>query len=280
MGISNFAWHLIKNIENSGGSLGDVLTIGVQRDYRIFKNNDNYSGTITKKIQSLHTSNKVDTLDISDYQGANIISNLSEPLDKKIQKYNTVVDVGTIEHVFNVKQCIYNYISLVSEGGNLMIETPCNNFAGHGFYQFSSEFFYNIFNFNSLFKEFKCYLVKYPIIGSSAHPKAWISPDPKLLGRRLTIKSADPIGIIAIGKRSEVPLCPFEKFDIIQSDYVTEYKKVNQSKITKKATFKRKLFNKLPFFLKHLYANFNLNLISNINNKSIFKPYKWQIETD
>lgn len=280
MGISNFAWHIIKNIESSGCSLGDVLTIGVQKDYRIFKNNNNHLGSITGKIESLDTAKKVDSLDISDYQGANIIANLSEPLHKEIQKYNTVIDVGTIEHVFNIKQCIYNYISLVAEGGTLMIETPCNNFAGHGFYQFSPEFFYNILNFNSLFKEVKCYLVKYPISGSGVHPKAWICPDPKLISRRVTLKSADPIGIIAIGKRSEVPLCSFEKFDIVQSDYVTEYKKANQGQNLIKPSFRQKLFKKLPYFLQHKYTNFKHNQNSSINNKSNFKPYKWNIMGD
>ena len=278
MGISNFTWHIIKGIESSGDSLGDVLTIGVQKDYRIFKNNKNYLSSMTNIIKSLGTTNNVDTLDVSNYQGANIIANLSEPLNKKIKQYNTVIDCGVIEHVFNIKQCIYNYISLVSKGGNLIVDTPCNNFTGHGFYQFSPEFFFNVLSFNNLFKEINCYLIKYPIGGASVHPKAWIVPDPKQTGNRVMFKNSDPIGILTIAKRSNLPLCSYEDFDIIQSDYVTEHKKIQRS--DNKVSLRRKLFKKLPPFVQFLYSNFRLNQIHNLNNNSIFKPYKWEINND
>ena len=50
-----------------------------------------------------------------------------------------------MEHLFDVKQVLSNYMNLVKIGGSLFICTNANNLCGHGFYQFSPEFFYRVF---------------------------------------------------------------------------------------------------------------------------------------
>ena len=50
----------------------------------------------------------VDSIDHSNYEGATIVHNMNSPLPKDIQTYDTVLDLGTLEHVFNVRQSIFN----------------------------------------------------------------------------------------------------------------------------------------------------------------------------
>ena len=140
MGVGNFGWHILKKLSERRGKLGSTLMIGNQTDYRIFKSNLNYGKPIKNIMMEENLSTEVDIADISSYENANIVLDLSMP-HKIEKKFNTLIDYGTIEHVFDSKQCIYNYFSLIEVGGNLILATPCNNYAGHGFFQFSPEFY-------------------------------------------------------------------------------------------------------------------------------------------
>jgi hypothetical protein len=57
-----------------------------------------------------------------------------------------VIDGGTLEHVFDFRQAAINVSKLLKVGGHVISVTPCNNFMGHGFYQFSPELFYRVFS--------------------------------------------------------------------------------------------------------------------------------------
>jgi hypothetical protein len=87
----------------------------------------------------------VDSMDASHFEGATVLQDLNEPLAVHLrQAYTAVVELGTIEHVFNFPQAIKNLMDMVAVGGHLIIVTPCNNFMGHGFYQFSPELFFRV----------------------------------------------------------------------------------------------------------------------------------------
>ena len=82
-------------------------------------------------------------MDISNYENATIIHDLNKELDKKYyNKFNTLIDSGSIEHFFNIKTVLANYANLLKVNGNLFISTCANNSCGHGMYQFSPEFFF------------------------------------------------------------------------------------------------------------------------------------------
>ena len=83
------------------------------------------------------------SLDCSDYEGADWIHDLNDPVPEKWRSSQTfILDCGSLEHVFNSAQALKNYIEMLQVGGDLIIGTVANNFCGHGFYQFSPEFFY------------------------------------------------------------------------------------------------------------------------------------------
>jgi SAM-dependent methyltransferase len=85
----------------------------------------------------------VDTMDASGFEGASIIHDLNEPISPKLEEsFDVVLDGGTVEHVFNVPAAMANCMRMVKIGGRFILFTPANNYMGHGFYQFSPEFFF------------------------------------------------------------------------------------------------------------------------------------------
>ena len=90
-------------------------------------------------------STRIDSLDNSTYEGANVIHDMNMPLpDALKEQYDLVVDGGTLEHVFFFPTALENAMKLVKPGGHLMLMTPANGLCGHGFYQFSPELFFRV----------------------------------------------------------------------------------------------------------------------------------------
>lgn len=154
----------------------------------------------------------VDSIDASDYEGATIVHDLNKPLPAGWStKFDTVIDFGTIEHVFDVPQVLRTYASLVSEGGSIVIATQADGSCGHGLYQFSPELFYRFFSTKNGF-ETKCFLIP---CGSSR--RAWIfSPDPAASNSRIEFPVMGKTYVVAVSTRRG-PLGAFD--DVQQSDY-------------------------------------------------------------
>lgn len=88
---------------------------------------------------------KVDSVDVSSYEGATILHDMNLPLPEVHRgKYTALVECGTLEHVFNFPVAIRNCMELLEVGGRLLCCTVANNFCGHGFYQFSPELFFRV----------------------------------------------------------------------------------------------------------------------------------------
>jgi len=87
----------------------------------------------------------IDSIDCNNYEEATIIHNLNYPVSNTTKKYNFIYDGGTIEHIYNAPQVCENIINLLEIGGIFCSITCNNNFSGHGFYQYSPEFFISSF---------------------------------------------------------------------------------------------------------------------------------------
>lgn len=84
-----------------------------------------------------------DSMDVSTYEGATIIHDSNEPVPVALhEKFDTVFDGGTLEHVFHFPQALHNAMLMIKRGGWYAGFTCGNNWFGHGFYQFSPELFY------------------------------------------------------------------------------------------------------------------------------------------
>lgn len=88
---------------------------------------------------------RITSFDNSAYEGATVIHDFNAPLPAEFEgRFSCVIDSGTLEHVFDFPTAIGNCMRMVEPGGHFLSITPCNNFMGHGFYQFSPELFYGV----------------------------------------------------------------------------------------------------------------------------------------
>jgi SAM-dependent methyltransferase len=101
----------------------------------------------------------IKVLDFSNYQGAEIIHNLNDPLPDKVQKFDLVIDNGTIEHCFNVGQAMMNIANLCKNNGKIFHLNPANWF-GHGFWNFNPCTYFDFYGQNGF--DVKVYLRDIP----------------------------------------------------------------------------------------------------------------------
>ena len=86
-------------------------------------------------------------MDFSDYEGAELIHDLNQPIPPQWKsRFDFVFDGGTLEHVFDFPRAIRNCMEMLAVGGQFITHTIANNWMGHGFYQFSPELFYRVFS--------------------------------------------------------------------------------------------------------------------------------------
>lgn len=100
-----------------------------------------HPGTKFKNPEDLFKSlgaQDVDSLDVSDFEGANIIHDMNTEIPRALEgKYSLVYDNGTMEHCFDIKQFLFNANAMLKTGGLIFHSNPLNNFINHGFYTFS-----------------------------------------------------------------------------------------------------------------------------------------------
>lgn len=100
---------------------------------------------------------EISYMDISDYEGANIIHDLNKPVPNNLlEKFNLIVDGGTLEHIFNVPVALENLSKMCAADGHIIGFNPCNNWPGHGFYQFGPEIVWSFWRDYANFKIHEC----------------------------------------------------------------------------------------------------------------------------
>src|SRR3990167_2806353 len=84
--------------------------------------------------------------DVVKERGCEIILDLNEHRIPAHQ-CNMVLDVGTVEHCFNIGQALINMASMVKEGGWIIHENP-SNWGNHGFYNLNPTLFLDFYTDN------------------------------------------------------------------------------------------------------------------------------------
>lgn len=54
-------------------------------------------------------------------------------------RFGTFIDIGSLEHVFDTRQCLENCLRMIAPGGSYLLHTPVNGYYGHGFHIFNPE---------------------------------------------------------------------------------------------------------------------------------------------
>ncbi len=93
---------------------------------------------------------RVDVLDVSDFEGANILLDLNrgEAPDSLLGAYDLIIDHGSLEHVFNLPHALTILDSLLAPDGRVFHSSPGSNFCDHGFYSLSPTFFFDYYSAN------------------------------------------------------------------------------------------------------------------------------------
>jgi hypothetical protein len=171
-------------------------------------------GKFSERLFTRFGAGKVDSIDASNYEGASIIADFNHPIATELhKKYSMFIDFGSIEHIYNVPQVIDNVTKLLRPEGTVFIMSQANGYAGHGFYQFSPEFFYSAFSAQNGFRDTIVFLV------DTQDTKKWhLMPEPKRIGRRNEIPQSRSYFVFCLStKTNDVKeICPQ------QSDYVED----------------------------------------------------------
>ena len=137
---------------------------------------------------------ELNAIDASAYEGAQVIHNLNSELPPQLhQRFSLLIDGGTLEHVFDVRRSLKSCMQMVKVGGHLVVCQMANNCMGHGFYQFSPEFFYC-----ALTPE-NGYRVKFMAINESGR---WYQPlPPAEAGERIQARTTQETFVFVLAER-------------------------------------------------------------------------------
>ena len=93
---------------------------------------------------------EVHALDFTSDDGADIIFNLNDKNlpEELVEKFDYVLDGGTLEHVFDIAQALENMSRIVKTGGYVIHLSPAGGYIDHGFYSFSPTFFNDFYTKN------------------------------------------------------------------------------------------------------------------------------------
>jgi SAM-dependent methyltransferase len=164
------------------------------------------------------------SVDNSDYEGATLIHDLNQPFPENLREhFDFVLDGGTLEHVFNYPTALRHCLELVRPGGHFLTITVASGFMGHGFYQFSPDLFFRIFNADNGFSLRK--MILFDSLKTDA-PFYQVN-DPALTGQRTELFSAKPILLAALAQRTAI--MPIFARPPQQSDYVAAWQQHDQT---------------------------------------------------
>lgn len=100
---------------------------------------DEYSETFFQRLGF----DTVDSMDLSLFEGASIVQDLSGKLDPALKaRFDVIYDGGTCEHIFELPKAYRNLDRMLKPGGTLIGHSPCNNWINHSFYQINPEMVY------------------------------------------------------------------------------------------------------------------------------------------
>jgi hypothetical protein len=259
MALTFHTFKFLEKLKKNNLNFGETLTIGrlnnllEKEDFKLLNiqiDQNIYADKLLKKHFNLWSLN---ALDYSSFEDADIIHDLNIPLENSNKQFNTIIDFGTSEHVFNVTECLKNISNLCKINGHIVHCLPANNNCGHGFWQFSPELFFNIYDNKNGFDETEIFLI------NLFDKKNWYKINKQKIGERLELNSKEPLYLLVKTKKIGKNLYQ----NINQSDYEQQWLN-DQYPIV----FKKKRLSLLNKRIKDLFKFF---LRSNIITKSFYK---------
>ena len=231
MGIDVQAMNHLVQVHKKHGAYKNTVTLGRQGvhlrgslyqpflDRQIPKKEQEYC---ERSLQHFFGATNVDSIDNSGYENASIIHDMNKPAPEKLWgSYDTVIDVGTLEHVFDIAKALNNCAKLCRVGGKIIHILPANGFCGHGFWQFSPELFYSLYCAENGFAHTAVYVAD----RWHSHARYFVAKPSN--GIRVNLLSNDEVYVMVV---TEKIASKEAHWNVQQSDYVTEW----QGQLTKR----------------------------------------------
>jgi SAM-dependent methyltransferase len=175
-------------------------------------------------LQAFLGAGSVEAVDYSDYEGAQHLHDMNEPVpEAMIGRFDAVFDGGALEHIFNFPVAVANLMRMTKVGGHVFMSTPANNFFGHGFYQFSPELMFRVFAPENGFeiRTVQILETRYPSPELSRNRTAYEVTDPATVHCRVGLLTKRPVLMLVEARKLEHK--PLFARTPLQSDYVTEW---------------------------------------------------------
>jgi hypothetical protein len=217
MGIDAHALNFL-TLARTKQAFGRVATIGRQglylSSYKLMEllrleREPAYGPFCENLLISHFGASAVESFDNSNFEGATHTVDMNKPL-VQVGQYDTVLDGGCTEHIYNAPQALHNISKMCADRGQILHILPANNFCGHGFWQFSPELFFSLYSTRNGYSETEVYLA------DLANEDVWYQVKQPKDGRRAIATSSTPVYALVRTKRSG----PFSHENIQQSDYV------------------------------------------------------------
>ncbi|HKX42425.1 MAG TPA: hypothetical protein VJO99_14800, partial [Burkholderiaceae bacterium] len=166
-----------------------------------------------------------DSVDASSYENARLIHDMNLPwpeqgaLAEARASYDAVLDFGCLEHVFNFPVAWRNCVDLCRVGGYVLHALPANNLAGHGFYQFSPELFFNLYRPDNGFELRGLY---FTLRADAWH--WWRVANPMAVKRRVNLRNPHEVYMLVIARklRETGPLPAPQQSDYAQDEWLRD----------------------------------------------------------
>jgi len=162
----------------------------------------------------------VDAVDASPYENARLIHDMNLPWPDSGEassvrgSYDAVLDFGCLEHVFNFPVAWRNCVDLCRVGGHVFHALPANNLSGHGFYQFSPELFFNLYQRQH---GFELRGLWFALKADRLH--WWKVANPLAVKRRVNLRNSHEVYMLVLARKLREPgVLPAPQ----QSDYAQD----------------------------------------------------------
>lgn len=181
---------------------------GLSSEYK----NDKYCEYL---LRDQFGASQVDSIDFSGYEGASIIHDMNFPLPEHLRgRYDTVIDGGCLEHIYNVPQALLNCSEFCMPGAQILHMLPASNCCGHGFWQFSPELFFSLYSNKNGYNDTEVFLADLSKTSKLFRVKP---PDP---GERINVHSISEAYVLV---RTVLRERDFSHSGVQQSDYEFEW---------------------------------------------------------
>lgn len=212
-------------LHRDGVAFGRVLTLGRQTLYLDQREYDRITARLGTPAQPIPTyaepllsmlgATDVDAIDASGFEEAALVHDLNVPVPEAWhERYDVIIDAGTLEHVFNVPVALASVIQMLRTGGRFLSITPTDGWGGHGFYQYSPELFWRAFSPLS-----GCSIVE--MYATSGQHDYYSVAEPAVVKARVELCSSRPATLMVHARRDRV-VRPFAEWPQ-QSDYVAAW---------------------------------------------------------